>query len=70
MNEILPGKYQHYKGGLYHVIGVTKHTETQEELVAYLALTGEPTIWVRPLANFLEKVLVNGQEVPRFQRLK
>jgi hypothetical protein len=60
------GKYQHYKGGLYEVLAVAKHTETLEDLVVYQALYGERGIWVRPLNMFLEEVEVKGQIVPRF----
>lgn len=60
------GKYRHYKGNEYEVIGVAKHTETLEDLVVYRALYGEGGLWVRPLAMFLEDVLVEGGKVPRF----
>jgi hypothetical protein len=62
------GLYQHFKGGLYLVHGITKHSETQEELVVYESLkTGET--WVRPLSMFNETVEHNGQRVPRFEKL-
>ncbi len=66
------GKYQHYKGKFYEVIGVARHSETLEELVVYRALYpheiyGENSLWVRPKAMFLETVRVNGVEVPRFK---
>jgi len=60
------GKYRHYKGKEYEVIGVARHSETFEELVAYRALYGEGQIWVRPLKMFLEEVEVNGNKIPRF----
>lgn len=60
------GKYRHYKGNEYEVIGVAKHTETLEDLVVYRALYGEGGLWVWPLAMFLEDVLVEGGKVPRF----
>lgn len=63
------GEYQHYKGNHYEVIGVAKHTETQEELVVYRALYGEYGMWVRPLGMFLEEVKVNDTTVPRFKYL-
>ncbi len=62
-----PGRYQHYKGGIYEVIGVARHSETEEQLVVYRPLYGERGLWVRPLAMFNESVLVDGREVPRFQ---
>ncbi len=63
------GKYQHYKGKFYEVIGVAKHSETLEELVVYLALykNSKSTLWVRPKKMFLEKVMVDGKLVPRFK---
>lgn len=61
------GKYKHYKGKEYEVIGVAKHSETQEELVVYKALYGEGGLWVRPLNMFLEEVEVDGKKVPRFK---
>jgi cyclomaltodextrinase / maltogenic alpha-amylase / neopullulanase len=60
------GKYKHYKGNEYEVIGIAKHSETLEELVVYRALYGEEQIWVRPLDMFLEEVDVDGKKVPRF----
>jgi hypothetical protein len=64
------GKYRHYKGNEYQVIGVAKHSETLEELVVYKALYGNKQIWVRPVKMFLEKVEVNGKKVPRFKFIK
>ncbi len=63
------GTYKHYKGKLYEVIGVAKHSETLEELVVYKALyqpEGE-NLWVRPLKMFMEEVEVNGKKMPRFE---
>jgi len=61
------GKYRHYKGKEYQVIGIAKHSETLEDLVVYKALYGEGQIWVRPIKMFEEKVMVDGVEVPRFE---
>jgi len=63
------GKYQHYKGHFYKVIGIAKHSETLEELVIYEALYENPDgkLWVRPLKMFLEKVEIKGKKVPRFK---
>ena len=66
----MPGKYRHYKGGLYEVIGIARHSETQEELVVYRPLYGEGGLWVRPRVMFLETVVVNGESLPRFQRVE
>ena len=65
--DIKPGKYRHFKGNEYEVIGVAKNSETLEELVVYRALYGEHSLWVRPKAMFTEKVKVDGKEVPPFQ---
>jgi hypothetical protein len=59
--------YRHYKGGIYNVVGMAKHTETEEDLVVYEGTDGK--LWCRPTKMFLEKVNVNGQEVDRFQSL-
>jgi len=67
--EIKKGIYRHYKGNEYEVLMVARHSETEEEMVVYRALYGEYGIWVRPLAMFVEKVEVNGEEVDRFQFL-
>ena len=69
MNEPTPGRYRHYKGNEYTVLGVARHSETHEELVVYRQEYGDHGLWVRPKPMFLEMVMVDGQEVPRFQRL-
>ncbi|GAA0564022.1 DUF1653 domain-containing protein [Halomonas salifodinae] len=61
-----PGIYRHYKGPLYEVMGLARHSETEEPLVVYRALYGEYGLWVRPLAMFTERVVVDGKEQPRF----
>lgn len=65
--EALPGRYRHYKGGEYEVIGVARHSETDELLVVYRCLYDNNSLWVRPLAMFMETVLVDGHELPRFE---
>lgn len=67
MKEIIIGKYQHYKGNYYEVIGVARHSETMEQLVVYRALYGEGGLWVRPKEMFFEDVMVQGKLVPRFR---
>ncbi len=72
MNEIKIGKYQHFKGNLYEVIGVARHSETLEELVVYKALYdsaefGPDSLWVRPKKMFTENVIVKGKEISRFR---
>lgn len=70
-NNILKlGKYKHYKGKEYEVIGIAKHSETLEDLVVYRALYDDRQLWVRPLKMFLEEVEVNGQKIPRFSPLE
>jgi cyclomaltodextrinase / maltogenic alpha-amylase / neopullulanase len=66
---IKPGKYKHYKGKEYEVIGVGKHSETLEDLVVYKALYGDGQIWIRPLSMFNEEVEVNSKKIPRFQHI-
>ena len=67
MQELQPGFYRHYKGGTYQVIGVARHSETDEQLVVYRCVYDNNSLWVRPLAMFLETVLVDGRTVPRFE---
>jgi len=64
---VKPGRYRHYKGNEYIVIGVARHSETDEELVVYRPDYGERGLWVRPLAMFLDTVEVDERQVPRFE---
>ena len=66
-NTVKPGVYKHYKGNLYEVLAVARHTETEEELVVYNALYGERGTWVRPLQMFTESVVIDGESLPRFE---
>jgi hypothetical protein len=61
------GRYRHYKGYEYEVIGVAKHSEDETELVVYRPLYGERSLWVRPLDMFIETVQVDGETKPRFE---
>lgn len=63
------GRYRHYKGGEYEVLGVVRHSESLEPLVLYRPLYNTSGMWVRPHAMFLETVEVHGAEVPRFKPL-
>ena len=64
--SIQPGLYRHYKGGLYEVQGVVRHSETLQPMVLYRALYGQRGLWVRPFDMFLETVQVEGRTVSRF----
>ncbi len=64
---IKKGLYQHYKGPMYKVLDVAKHSETEESLVVYQPLYGDKSMWVRPLTMFAESVELNGQSQPRFK---
>ena len=68
--SIAVGKYRHYKGNDYEVIGVAKHSENESELVVYRPMYGERGLWVRPLSMFEETVEVDGQTVPRFSYIE
>jgi hypothetical protein len=63
-----PGRYRHYKGKPYEVLGVARHSETLEVVVVYRALYGAHGLWVRPAAMFTETVEIEGKRVPRFER--
>jgi len=65
--DIRPGKYRHYKGQYYEVLGTATHSETEEKLVVYRALYGARGLWVRPLEMFCESVSLGAESVPRFQ---
>ncbi len=60
------GRYRHYKGGLYDVVGLARHSETLEPMVVYRALYGFHGLWVRPAAMFQETVVIEGVTQPRF----
>lgn len=64
-----PGRYRHYKGGEYELIGVARHSETLEPLVVYRPLYGAAGLWVRPHAMFFGDVEVDGRLQTRFRRL-
>lgn len=66
--EPAPGRYRHYKGGEYQVIGTARHSETDERLVVYRCLYDNDSLWVRPLVMFVETVAIDGRKVSRFER--
>ena len=61
------GRYRHYKGQHYIVLGVARHSETEEELVVYRLDYGDRSLWVRPRAMFEEIVTTAGETVSRFR---
>lgn len=67
MIMIKNGKYRHYKGNEYEVIGVAKHSETLEDMVVYKALYGDGSLWVRPASMWNETVIKDGKECRRFE---
>lgn len=69
MHAISPGRYRHYKGNEYTVLGVARHSESLETLVVYRQEYGDRGLWVRPAAMFVETVDVAGRPVPRFEFL-
>lgn len=72
MKYIKLGKYKHYKGKYYEVLGIAKHSETLEELVVYKALYdseefGKDALWVRPKKMFLETINIENRDIQRFE---
>ena len=65
--DIKPGKYRHFKGNMYEVIGIAKHSETLEEMVVYRALYGDGELWVRPASMWNETVQRDGKTFARFE---
>jgi hypothetical protein len=66
-SQLQQGRYRHYKGRDYIVLGVARHSETEEQVVVYRTDYGDRSLWVRPLAMFTESVCVDGQTLPRFR---
>ena len=69
LTALAAGRYRHYKGNEYQVIGVARHSETLEEMVVYRPVYGERSLWVRPLAMFVGTVDAGGRAIPRFARI-
>ena len=65
MESIKPGRYRHFKGKEYEVLGVARHSETEEELVVYRALYGDFGLWVRPVSMWNETVERDGKTFRR-----
>ena len=66
VKTILPGRYRHFKGKPYEVIGIARHSETEEPMVVYRALYGEGGLWVRPAEMWNEEVTRDGKTYHRF----
>ena len=66
MESIKPGRYRHFKGKEYEVLGVARHSETDEELVVYRSLYGDFGLWVRPVSMWNEAVERDGKTFRRF----
>lgn len=66
MSSTKPGRYRHFKGNEYQVIGTARHSETLEEMVVYRALYGDGGLWVRPASMWTETVDRDGYRGPRF----
>ncbi len=69
LNDVQLGRYRHYKGKEYEVIGFAKHSETEEKLVLYIGLYDDNQMWVRPYDMFIETVEINGKQIPRFAKI-
>ena len=65
--ELKLGKYRHFKGNEYELVGTAKHSETLEPMVVYRALYGDNGLWVRPMSMWTEQIDRNGYHGPRFQ---
>ena len=64
--ELKPGRYRHFKGNEYELLGIARHSETMEEMVVYRALYGAQGLWVRPAAMWTEQVDRDGYHGTRF----
>ncbi|WP_227429010.1 DUF1653 domain-containing protein [Psychrobacter sp. I-STPA6b] len=69
-SPIPQGIYRHYKGNLYQVLHTARHSETDEPMVVYRCLYGDYSVWVRPLVMFTEMVMIDGEQVPRFELVR
>ena len=67
--ETPPGRYRHYKGGLYEVVGTARHSETLEPMTLYRALYGEHGLWVGAIDGLVAQVAYEGVRQPRFARI-
>ncbi len=68
--SVIPGRYRHYKGQFYVVVGVARHSETEEEMVVYRQDYGDRSLWVRPASMFAETIQKDGVLFPRFELIE
>ena len=68
--ELKLGKYRHFKGGEYELLGIATHSETMEPMVVYRALYGEGGVWVRPASMWSEEIIRDGKRIRRFSRVE
>ena len=66
---VTPGRYRHFKGNEYEVIGIARYSETEEPMVVYKALYGEGGLWTRPAAMWNEQIIRDGQTYTRFTKI-
>ena len=69
MDNLQPGRYRHFKGGEYELLGIATHSETEEPMVIYRALYGQHGLWVRPATMWIEHVDKDDYHGPRFARI-
>lgn len=67
---VIYGIYRHYKGNLYKVLGIAKHSESEETLVIYMCLYGDYSLWARPIKMWNEIIENNGKKIKRFELIK
>ena len=70
VRTIPPGRYRHFKGNLYEVLAIARHSETLKPMVVYRALYGEGGVWVRPAEMWNETITRDGKTFQRFTRLE
>ena len=70
LKTIRPGRYRHFKGREYEVVGIARHSEDQSPLVVYRALYNDFGLWVRPAEMWNEEVIQDGRAYTRFVRIE
>jgi len=68
--ELKKGKYKHFKGNVYELLFIAKHSETMEDMVIYRSINDESKIWARPISMWGETVEYQGKTVARFTYIK